>query len=216
MGPARLIAPLLGSAVDTWATVAVAIGTIGAVAYALFRDLVVTPRRRPKLELRFDNAGNDQIIVGSAGGFDVAYVRLRVANRPGKDTADDVVVMVTEVRPLGKPEADATPIHLPLIWSGTTPPRTVSALHPGSARHIDLMHCDLAGDGEGRLQLDLDPKPTGGRDLLEPDAYEISIEIRGRNADALRYVIPLSWDGASSDQAALWDHLRLDSPRRVP
>ena len=37
---------------DTWATVAVAIGTIGAVAYALFRDLVVTPRRRPKLELR--------------------------------------------------------------------------------------------------------------------------------------------------------------------
>jgi len=42
--------PILGSAVDTWATVAVAIGTIGAVVYALFRDLFVTPRRRPKLE----------------------------------------------------------------------------------------------------------------------------------------------------------------------
>jgi hypothetical protein len=51
---------LLGSAVDTWATVAVAIGTIGAVTYALFRDLVVTPRRRPKLDLRFDHSGNDQ------------------------------------------------------------------------------------------------------------------------------------------------------------
>jgi uncharacterized protein (DUF983 family) len=37
------LSPTLGSAVDTWATVAVAIGTIGAVAYALFRDLIVTP-----------------------------------------------------------------------------------------------------------------------------------------------------------------------------
>jgi hypothetical protein len=44
--------PILGSAVDTWATVFVAIGTVGAVAYALFRDLVVVPRRRPKLDLR--------------------------------------------------------------------------------------------------------------------------------------------------------------------
>jgi hypothetical protein len=71
--------PVLGSAVDTWATVAVAIGTVGAVAYALFRDLFVTPRRRPKLDLRFDRTGNDQVIVGMAGGFDAAYVRLREA-----------------------------------------------------------------------------------------------------------------------------------------
>src|SRR6185436_19236620 len=51
--------PILGSAVDTRATVFVAIGTVGAVAYALFRDLFVVPRRRPKLELRFDHSGND-------------------------------------------------------------------------------------------------------------------------------------------------------------
>jgi hypothetical protein len=71
---------ILGSAVDTWATVAVAIGTIGAVLYALFRDLFVTPRRRPKLDLRFDRTGNDQVVVATADGFDAAYVRLRVAN----------------------------------------------------------------------------------------------------------------------------------------
>ena len=55
--------PILGSAVDTWATVFVAIGTVGAVAYALFRDLFVVPRRRPKLDLRFEHAGNDQVVV---------------------------------------------------------------------------------------------------------------------------------------------------------
>lgn len=90
---------ILGSAVDTWATVFVAIGTVGAVAYALFRDLVVVPRRRPKLELRFDRGASDQVLVEATDDVDAATVRLRVANDAGKDTADDVVVMVTEVRP---------------------------------------------------------------------------------------------------------------------
>lgn len=62
--PTRLD-PVLGSAVDTWATVAVAIGTIGTVVYALFRDYFVTARRRPRLDLRFDRTGNDQVITWS-------------------------------------------------------------------------------------------------------------------------------------------------------
>lgn len=181
--------------------------------YALFRDLVVTPRRRPRLDLRFDRAGNDQVIVGTAGGFDAAYVRLRVANGPGKDTADDVVVMVTECRPLDA-GADATPIHLPPIWSGTSPPLTVSAIHPGSARHVDLLHVDEQAGAP--LRLDVNPKPTGGQDLLEPGTCEISIEIRARNADALRYVTRVSWDGERFGGAAMWDHLRVEPPRRMP
>ncbi len=77
--------------------------------------------------------------------LDAAYVRLRVANGPGKDTADDVVVMVTEVRRLGdsdKTMAEARPIGLPLTWSGSSPPLTVAAVHPGPERHIDLLHID--------------------------------------------------------------------------
>jgi predicted nucleic acid-binding protein len=105
-----------------------------------------------------------------------------VANGPGKDTADDVVVMVTELRPADS--EDTRPIHLPLTWSGTSPPLTVSAVHPGSARHIDLLHVDMAGDDLAPLQLDVNPKPTGRQDFLEPGSFEISIEIRGRNADA--------------------------------
>jgi hypothetical protein len=83
---------------------------------------------------------------------------------------------------------------------GDEPPLTVSAVHPVSARHIDLLHVDLLGSDEADalLQLDLNPKPTGGQDLLEAGTYEISIEIRPRNADALRYVIPISWNGKRS------------------
>ncbi len=219
---------ILGSAVDTWATVAVAIGTIGAVTYALFRDLVVTPRRRPKLDLRFDHSGNDQVILGTAEGFDAALVRLRVANGERKDTADDVVVMVTELRRPADSEqttAEVRPIGLPLTWSGSNPPLTVAAVHPGSERHVNLLHVDWpAGDeldiarkwSENEpVQLDVAPKPSARRDMLRPGACEISLEVRARNADAIRYVIPVSWDGTWSGRAAMWDHLRVEAPRKV-
>jgi len=208
--------------VDTWATVAVAIGTISAVLYALFRDLVVTPRRRPRLELRFDRTGNDQVIVGTERGVDAAYVRLRVANQPGRDTADDVVVLVTEVLSVG--DAETRPIGLPLAWSGSAPPLTVGSVHPGSERHVDLMHVDLPAaefdSAEGRpermdCRLDLASTPPGGRGVLEPGSFEISIEVRARNADAIRYGIRVSWDGKWSGRTAMWDHLLVEPPRKV-
>jgi hypothetical protein len=226
--PLDRLEPILASAVDTWATVAVAIGTIGAVAYALFRDLVVTPRRRPRLDLRFDQSGNDQVIVATAEGFDAAYVRLRVANRAGKDTADDVVVIVTESRWPADSErtvAEAKPIGLPLTWSGTSPPLTMASVHPGSERHIDLLHVDWPARNETEIarkwtdtipfQLDLTPKPAGGQDILDPGTYEIAVEIRARNADAIRYAVSVSWDGEWSGKAAMWDHLRVEPPRKV-
>jgi hypothetical protein len=218
---------ILGSTVDTWATIAVAVGTLGAVLYALFRDLFVTPRRRPKLNLRFDRSGNDQIIVGTAGGDEAAYVRLRVANQRGRDTADEVVVVVTELRRLDSESAstEVRPIGLPLTWSGTTPPLTVAAVHPGSGRHVDLLHVDWPGREEIDIakkwtdtmpvQLDLTPRPAGGQDLLHSGAYELSVEVRARNADAICYVVPVFWDGKWSGKAAMWDHLRVEPPRVV-
>ena len=217
---------VVGSAVDTWATVAVAIGTIGTVVYALFRDMIVTPRRRPRLELRFDASGSDQVVVGTPTG-DAAQVRLRVANGPGKDTADDVVVLVTEFRTMEDTTTlpEATPILLPLTWSGSNPPLTVASVHPGSERHIDLLHVDWPpreelGNGRGRsetlaLELDVVPKPVGGQDRLVAGTFELSVEVRARNADAVCYVIPVNWDGTWSRDAAMWDHLRVEPPRKV-
>ncbi len=218
----------MSSAVDTWATVAVAIGTVGTVVYALFRDAFVIPRRRPKLELRLDDTGSDRVVVGTPGGLDTARVRLRVADGVKKDTADDVVVIVTEVRELEGSQAttvEARPIGLPLTWSGTTPPLTVSSVHPGSERHLDLLHVDLTdsdendvvskSSGSAPVQLDLTPKPAGGHDILHSGTYEIAVEVRARNADAVRYVISVDWDGKCSGKAAMWDHLRVEPPRKV-
>jgi hypothetical protein len=51
--------------------------------------------------------------------------------------------------------------------------------------------------------------------MLEPGTYEISVEVRARNGDAIRYVIPVSWDGKWSGKAAMWDHLGVEPPRKV-
>jgi hypothetical protein len=57
----------------------------------------VVPRRR-RLNLRFDATGNDQgLWSGRREDLTLLCVRLRVANGAGKDTTDDVVVMVTAV-----------------------------------------------------------------------------------------------------------------------
>jgi hypothetical protein len=219
------LAPLLASAVDTWATVAVAIGTVGTVVYALFRDVFVTPRRRPKLEILFDEGGTDEVVVATPEGFDAAHVRLRVANGKRKDTADDVVVIVTEVRRLDDTTAETRPIGLPLTWSGSNPPLTVASVHPGSERHVDLLHVDWPGREDDEVarkwsetepvRLAVAPKPAGDRDVLPAGRYEVSVEVRARNADAIRYVVPFAWDGLWSGRAAMWDHLRVEPPRQV-
>ena len=82
-------------------------------------------------------------------------------------------------------------------------------MHPGSERHVDFVHADHPAGEDGAvapLLLDLTPKPAGGRGSLDSGTYEVSIEVRARNADAIRYAIPVSWDGAD---------LRVEPPRKL-
>jgi hypothetical protein len=132
----------------TWATVFAAVGTVGALVYVLFRDLWLANRRRPRLDLRFHGTGADQVIVPTMGGTAAAYVRLRVANEKGKDTADDVQVLVTEIERQDS-TSQATPVGLPLVWSGSLPASTNAPVHPGVERYIDLLHVIWPIDSEG-------------------------------------------------------------------
>jgi hypothetical protein len=95
--------------------------------------------------------------------------------------------------------------------------------HAGQAAH--LLHLDLPAPDEteiGRMWsettpvlLDLTPKPAGGQEIPSLGSYEISVEIRARNADAIRDAIPVCWNGSWCGRAAIWDHLRVEAPRKV-
>ena len=189
----------------TTATVAgVAIAILGFL-YALYRDLIFSSRRRPRLDLEFDGTGVDQVLVPTLGGGVAAYVRLRVTNEKGKDTADDVQVQVTERRPqVGS--ADAPPIGLPLIWSGTLPQATDAPVHPGFERYIDLLHVDWPAPADELAVADkhtlpvpamlcVHPLPAGEQHVLKAGKYELVLEVVARNGDAARYTIKVEWDG---------------------
>ena len=68
---------------------------------------------------------------------------------------------------------------------------------------------------DAQLRLDLSPRPAGSRDLLDAGRYEIAVEVRARNADAIGYAISVGWDGKWSGRDAMWDHLRVEPPRKV-
>jgi hypothetical protein len=181
------------------------------------------PRRRPRLNLALDASGGDAVVVGTAGGTESAYVRLRVTNASGKDTADDVQVLVVERRLLDGSET--TPIALPLIWSGSYPPATAAPVHPGAERYLDLLHVDWPGRDELEIAerwtgsedafIEVMPKPAGRQDRLVAGEYTLRLQLLARNADATWYEVVVHWDGKWSGKADMWTHLRVEQPRKL-
>jgi hypothetical protein len=90
------------------------------------------------------------------------------------------------------------------------------------ARHpVDLLHVDWPARDEndiGRewsrslVQLDLTPKAAGGKDILDSGTCQGSVEVRARNADAVRTSSPDYWDSEWSGKPGMWDHPRV-APR---
>src|SRR6266571_1391594 len=77
----------------------VAIGTVGAVIVAVALQLVLwwrEKRRRPALTLAFDQhmKADEKYQMSDAPA---TFLRLAVANAPGKDTAREVEILVLEI-----------------------------------------------------------------------------------------------------------------------
>ena len=112
-----------------------------------------------------------------------------------------------------------------MTWTGSNPPLTVASVHPGSERRLDLVHVDSPAGGDVAsprtsatavpLRLDFTPMPNGGLDIVDAGVYEISIEVRARNADAACYTIRLAWDGTWAGKTETTDPLRVEQPQKV-
>jgi hypothetical protein len=83
----------------------IALGTVGATVVALYVGVLRDRFRRPSLDVSFDPADSrDLQVVGMRidshpkGGTRAAYARLKVTNRTGRNTAEEVQVLVERVR----------------------------------------------------------------------------------------------------------------------
>lgn len=210
----------------------IAAGTIGAVVVALYVGVIRERLRRPSLSLHF--AGPDEedaVIVQSMSPMvtmpgsvpvETAYLRLRARNKEGRDTAEDVEVLVERVRELeprvGNPPAASPALgNWPLPWSLSDPTTTRLNIPPGVERHVDLAHVyrDAAATrGATPLILDIRPEPVMGRHHLHFGKTEIRLVVSARNADSRRYIVVVAFDGRWG-QDDIWRHLIVEEVREA-
>ena len=229
-----------GSSFLDWAT---AVGTVGAVLTALYVGVGRAYRRQPKLSLIFYPDTSDTIVVRAVelmpdtltGGrtpqvmddYESAYLRLRVRNKAGRDTAEDVEVTITDAHERGVSNQIVRLDGLPLRYSNSAPPATSKRVAPGSDRHVDLAHIDFSGRPMDRpVWIDIHPRPLDSKlSSIGEGSLDLELTVTARNLDSVRYNATLRFTGQppgdwgrlrlEGDASGVWDRLRLEGLRKV-
>ncbi len=134
------------NSLGAWATAVAAVGTLAAVAIALYRDSWRAARRRPHLDLSFAEPRRASSPAGFSGGIQgyLSPVRLRVTNAPGRDTARDVEVLLSAWWDGKQPSGRwyQTLDNRPLPWADeyeTGLDITRATLAPGVGRQMEFL-----------------------------------------------------------------------------
>jgi len=218
-----------GTTVLDWLT---AIGTVGAVVVALYIGVIRERRRQPSLSLTFEQLDPpDALEVPENRGTEkttlIVYIHLLVSNRKGRHAAQDVEVIVTNVREMSARDGQSavrgriTLGDQSLRWSNSSQEakRTYTSIPAGVTRRVDFVRVENGLDEQGRLPLVLDvwPQPVNQRTHLRSASLAIELAVTASNADARRYTVVVHFDGhfdAGYAQHAgrIWDHLRVVPP----
>jgi hypothetical protein len=190
-----------------------AIGTVGAVVVALFLPDWQRARSRPIVTLAFDSVTEDVALHDRPPWVGV-WIRFRVHNRRGRDTARKVRVIVSGVEPEpGVKLPRDTLAFRELSWAEiSTGELDIPA---GMERRIDIMHVDKmrtadeAGDrpwpGLG-LGLAMWPRRYDGRDYLGEGSFTVTLAVSGDNFDTSEWETCVSFYKTHvSEQSSLND-----------
>lgn len=209
-----------GLAPSTLAQWFAAVGTIGAVLVALFKDLILAWRRRPKLEVTCTKevpwTVRTPIIVYTGQGVilwsgECYFVRIKVKNI-GKTRAEKVQVSASKLEKQGldgKFTEIPTILPLNMKWSNS-PPNTPVVILDGLSSEMtafcDIVSlCDPANPHQrkpaatppnitvGQLQLEVDP--PGDLHLLSPGTYKLTLRLAAANVTPIDKELEFSHKG---------------------
>ncbi|WP_210492868.1 hypothetical protein [Patulibacter sp. SYSU D01012] len=213
---------MIGLSNDDVRTIGSVATTVGVIA-ALFGTNLRAKLRQPKLTLLYHGletgpywdhielAADDGTVEGARPRR--FWLRLRVYNAPGRDTAENVQVLVTSYRASNRLGLDPRP----LVWSGlaerdvkadevSKPPITAIDLPSDVYRHVDLIRIDGATD-EVTGRLCVYPRPRAKADDLSDRAVHVTFAVTAKNIDALHYEATIEFDNLRGT-ARLVDGLR--------
>jgi hypothetical protein len=211
------VAQLLGLSNDDVKTIGAGATTVG-VLLALFAPAVTHWWRRPLLTLEFERDRAEPHWDRVRPRDDLFFLRLRVRNARGCDTAERVEVLISSYRALGLGLEGRA-----LEWSGqrerAAAPVTTIDIAPGLQRHVDVLQIGPAVTRDRRrswmrpnhgthARLCVYPKPVGGAQVVPEGDHRIVATVTAANANTVSYEFVLSYDGAMTADIAR-------PPRRV-
>jgi hypothetical protein len=188
---------------DWWA----AIGTISAVAYAIFHEWMLALWRRPKLEMSTAGAPPDCVKTTLTSQrtdehlADRYHFRLRVKNT-GQSTAENVEVYAERLERQGDnggfKDVDGFP-PMDLLWAHVG--RSTQSISPGLSRHCELgfitgpKSWEEAVDGTAKFCFDLEVKPNQGGYEVGAGTYRLTVTRGASNVKPQKKVIDLRFEG---------------------
>lgn len=205
VGPHHLPA----SATTSWATFVAPLVAVGLEAFAVLRERL----RRPKLSLKFDPTPgqNDYLTEVEVPGGGARYVRMRIANKKGRDTAHGVEVLLDSVVHLDS-GSRRFPGGYAFMWSNAVKddgrPRTQMNIASGVARHFDIL-CVVGPRGASIepddrtpkpafLKLEISPLPAGKREYLSERTFELKVVVPADNCDTSFATLHVKFDGSTA------------------
>jgi len=218
--------------IDYVAAISTALAVFVALGVALWARLR-EDRLRPELRLIYEpGLGSDDFAAGlQTGAGEQHYVRMRVANRWGRRSADDVEVLVVSLREDRKAPGPLPMSGYAFIWSNTFDPEgrpvTRLTIPPGVARHFDLFAVrePLVSDGAGgavpvgkdgaadaSAELQIQPRPSDSRHHLGRGKHILTVALTARDTDAAYYAIYVDFDGLWWAAASIREHLKVAPP----
>ena len=190
--------------------------------YIAFRSERRQRRERPELRLIYEHKTSDDFAAGVGDpSMQTHWVRLRVANRWGKRTAEDVEMLVIDLRPR---RAEGSLNGFALKWSNMLDahgqPITRQTIPSGIARHVDLV-CTLGptwdfdqpklveGETWSGLQLQVHPVPSGTRRIFDAGAWTLLLALTAKDTDAAYYAVNVDFDGKRWSADHIREHLKV-------
>jgi hypothetical protein len=218
--------PLIPTAIASTLELVTGVGTAAGALAAAFAawvalkvGVIQVRHRRPKLTMHFPMPGRELVNVGDTNTGESAWVRLLITNSPGRETAEDVEVLIEDLREISTREDTLPWASVPALagaalrWSmkeeGASD-EDRAHIAPGGQRFLDLasVHRERNPSNSIRsLELQTAWQPSDKRQHLLSAEVELDLVVTARNTDASRYVVRIRFDGTWDND--IWRHLRV-------
>ena len=215
------------------ASYAEAVGTLGAVGVALFLQVYLVRKRRPRLVTSFSNeidGGDVGLLMREYDGGMEVYIRIKVWALKGRNSAKSTrVALLSVTRP---PESDRPTLRVPdglFKWSGSSFSESVD-IAPGTWRRLDVLrYTQLAEDDRPILAPALNRPanttewPPSARARFEAEGeYSIDLVVSCDDSEPtfwrlkFRHAIPVQESTRAEDPSDLAARIQSVALSRLP